>query len=156
MRNVNVNVTINAAESRFHNGITAELEKMENGELRYKLKKTDGTAYIRTEAPPNGGWQEAHFHNKVIETYIVQNKWIGFAVLVDKEPSYRIYKETQIFTVTPLVIHNIYMPKGAVVHTVKHGKAKGERRLTNFETEKFTDLTKKISENKLKEIAIKV
>jgi hypothetical protein len=149
-------VPINADKAREQHGITAEHTLMENEELRFRLKKDDGTAYIRTEAPPNGGWQNGHFHNKAKETYIVQKKWIGYAELVDGIPSYKIYKENQIFTTPPFIVHNIYMPKGAVAHTVKHGNSKGEKRKVNGETQKFTELTMKISEKKLKGLAIVV
>jgi hypothetical protein len=73
--------------------------------------------------------------------------------LVNGKPSCEIYKENQIFTSPPFIIHNIYMPKGAVAHTVKHGNCKGEERLTNNVTKRFTKLTRKISEKELKGLA---
>ena len=100
-------------------GITSEHEKMPNGELRFRLKKDDGTAYIRTKRPEKGEWQNSHYHNKVRETYIVQKEWIGYAQLLNDIPQYNIYKKGDVFTTRPDVIHNIYMPANAVIHTVK-------------------------------------
>jgi hypothetical protein len=137
-------------------GITVEHSKMPNGELRFRLKKNDGTAYIRTEASSKGAWQEGHYHNQVLETYIVQNGWIGYAEWVGNKPLFKIYEKDQKFTTTPFIIHNIYMPGDSVIHTVKHGNSKGELRLINEETIKFTELTSKISEEELKKQATRV
>jgi len=140
---------ISCADAREKHGVTSEHSLMPNGELRFRLLKSDGTAYIRTESPPKGDWQNSHYHNKVKETYIVQTGWIGYAELVDEKPRLRIYREGESFTTKPSVIHNVYMPAGAVIHTVKHGDSSGEKRLEDERTDHFTAVTKGISEAEL-------
>jgi uncharacterized membrane protein YhaH (DUF805 family) len=140
---------ISCAEAREKHGVTCKHSLMPNGELRFRLLKSDGTAYIRTESPPKGDWQNSHYHNKVKETYIVQAGWIGYAELFDGKPMFRIYHEGESFTTKPSVIHNVYMPAGAVIHTVKHGGSSGEKRLEDERTDHFTAVTKNISEAEL-------
>lgn len=135
-------------------GINCSYSISEDGELRFRLTKNDGTAYIRTEAPPKGEWQDSHWHNKVRETYIVQNEWIGYAELDGECVRYRIYKEGELFTTAPNIIHTVYMPNDAVIHTVKHGNARGEERLEDKRTDDFNRLVKAVSEKELKSLAL--
>jgi hypothetical protein len=137
---------ISSAEARDQHGVTSRHGRMPSGELRFRQLKSDGTAYIRTEAPPDGGWQNAHYHKKVLETYIVQEGWIGYAEWISDALRLRVFKPGQSFTTAPLVIHNVYMPAGAVIHTVKHGDGKSEQRVEDDETRRFTALTKAIRE----------
>lgn len=60
-------------------GTTVNKEVMDNGEVRTRLISADNSAYIRTEASDNGGWQNSHYHLEHEETYIVQKGWVGFA-----------------------------------------------------------------------------
>ena len=144
-------ISPNDAE-KIHN-IFVNHSQMPNGELRFRLtKKSDNTAYIRTEAPPNGGWQNAHSHSQILETYIVQKGWIGYAEKSEKGTLYRLYYENEIFTTKVHTIHNIYLPKDSVIHTVKHGDAKNEVRKENKE---FTSLTHNISEQAFLKLADK-
>jgi len=140
---------ISCTEAHDKHGVTCEHGRMSNGELRFRLKKNDGTAYIRTESPQEGGWQCAHYHNKVKETYIVQTGRIGYAELVGEDQNFYVYEENEIFTTKPIIIHNIYMFPGAVIHTVKHGDSFGEERLVDEKTKQFTKLTKLVSEAEL-------
>ncbi len=122
---------IDCAEAREEYGIYCRHQLMDNLELRFRLKKTDGTGYIRTEAGDEGAWQESHFHRHVRETYIVQTGWIAYAErLPNGRPSITIYLENEVFTTRPGVVHNIYMPAKSVIHTVKHGICDSEDRLT--------------------------
>ena len=140
---------ISCDEARDKHGITCPHSRAENGELRFRLLKNDGTAYIRTEAPPEGGWQDSHWHNKVMETYIVQSGWIGYAEMRDGEPELIIYRAGESFTTPPNVIHNVYLPAEAVIHTVKHGEAREEARLEDSRTAAFTAKVCDISESNL-------
>lgn len=126
---------------------------MESGELRFRLQKNDGTAYIRTEAPPGGGWQRAHFHNKVCETYIVQKGWIGYAEVREAGTHFHVFEEGALFTTPPDLIHNVYLPANAVVHTVKHGDSAGEHRLEDERTDAFTETTRAVTEAELRKAA---
>ena len=132
--------------------------EMENGEVRFRRKKlSDGTAYIRTEASAQGGWQQSHYHKHVRETYIVQKGWIGYAELVNDDISLAIYRAGQLCTTRPGIIHNVYMPGGAVIHTVKHGDPPHDDlddRKTDPETERFTALTSDMSEKDIQRWAI--
>lgn len=150
------NISSEEAEGQYK--ITSEHEKMDNGELRFRLKKSDGSAYIRTESPatsrPEDGWQNAHYHNKFKETYIVQSGWMVYAELFEDRPRYYKYSAGELFTTPPNVIHNVYLPPGAVIHTVKHGEATGESRLVDEKTGKFTRQTKKNVGDNLRAIAV--
>jgi hypothetical protein len=127
------------AEETF--GISVLHEKMPNGEFRFRLRKNDGTAYIRTESTEASGWQNSHFHSHVLETYIVQTGWMASAELIENEPIIKIHQENDIFTTKTGVIHNVYLSKNAVIHTVKHGIAEGNDRLTNEKTIAFDIVT---------------
>lgn len=111
-------------------GISTLHQTMDNGELRFRLKKSDGTAYIRTEAGDIGAWQNSHFHKSVRETYIIQSGWIAYAEERAGQPVLKVYTEGEIFTTRPSVVHNVYMAANAVVHTVKHGTGTGDDRDT--------------------------
>lgn len=143
-------VTVTCEEARDLHGIVAEHTfTPETGEYRFRLIKNDKTAYIRAEAGPAGGWQDSHFHRKVLETYIVQSGWMGFAVEENGNPQLTIYCVGEQFTTPPMVIHNVYLPSKAVIHTVKHGDAAGEQRLENEICRTFTALLNRISEEEI-------
>ena len=131
---------ISQADARDLHGIVAVHSRAEDGELRFRLVKSDGTEYVRTEAAPDGAWQDAHSHENVQETYIVQTGWIGYAELNDGDIAIRIYREGDVFTAPSSVIHNIYMPKGAVIHTIKHGNVAKEIRIADAGFTKRTGL----------------
>lgn len=137
--NYMVQVTADSAQ-RDHN-IFAVHEKMANGEIRFRLRKSDGTAYIRTEAGLTSGWQNSHFHEHVLETYIVQSGWIAFAELIDSELFLCIYGANESVVSRPGIIHNVYLPSHAVIHTVKHGLVSGDDRCTDARTKAFDKVT---------------
>ena len=135
-----------STEMKSH-GISFNQEVMENGELRIRLSSQDGSAYIRTESGESGAWQNSHYHLDLEETYIVQKGWICIAELIDGDLSLRIKKENGLYTVKPMVSHNLYLPANAIIHTVKHGKAKqGDW----HENKKLDALTKHLSEINIK------
>ena len=127
--------------AKTEDGIVTFHEVMANGERRFRLKKSDGTAYIRTEASAGSGWQGSHFHRHVRETYIVQAGWMAFAELVDGALSLCLFEANEIVTSRPGIVHNVYLPDGAVIHTVKHGSASGSDRLTDETTKAFDKVT---------------
>jgi len=130
-------------------GISFNKEVMENGELRIRLSSQDGSAYIRTESGESGAWQNSHYHLDLEETYIVQKGWVGFAELVEGSLTLKIEKENALYTVKPMVHHNLYLPANAVIHTVKHGRAKeGDW----HESKELDVLTKDLSELNIKRI----
>jgi hypothetical protein len=127
-------------------GISTSHQQMENGELRFRLRKNDGTAYIRTEADKDGGWQNSHFHLFAMESYIVQTGWIGFAELIDGKMVMSVLLANDVVTTRPNVIHNVYLSANSVIHTVKHGSAVGDDRHTSDETSAFDKVTQSIKD----------
>jgi mannose-6-phosphate isomerase-like protein (cupin superfamily) len=120
---------IETAEAKdVHKIWTAHHEMTPMGELRFRLSSADGTRYIRTVRPVGsvGEWQDAHYHTSVLETYIVQAGWIAFVEEINEHPLARRLAPGDMVTTKPGVHHNVYMPAGAVIHTVKHGVAEGE------------------------------
>ena len=65
-------------------GVWTHHSEMPDGELRFRLKHDDGTAYSRTEATVGGGWQKSHSHRTVRETYITQRGRMALAELIDE------------------------------------------------------------------------
>jgi oxalate decarboxylase/phosphoglucose isomerase-like protein (cupin superfamily) len=100
---------------------------MTNGEYRHKLThRYDESAYIRTESGEQGAWQNSHYHKGVRETYIVQSGWMAFAVVgISGKYHVDIYRPSELITSSLLQHHNVYLPAGAVIHTVKHGSPVG-------------------------------
>jgi mannose-6-phosphate isomerase-like protein (cupin superfamily) len=103
-------------------GIWTKHSKMENGELRFRLRSRDGSAYIRTEATSESGWQRSHKHRSVQETYIVQHGRMVLAECIDDRLRIRVITAGGIVTTQPHVPHNVYMFPRAIIHTVKHGE----------------------------------
>jgi mannose-6-phosphate isomerase-like protein (cupin superfamily) len=95
-------------------GVSTGHSEMPNGELRFRLKHVDGTAYSRTEASASGGWQNSHYHRTVRETYIVQRGRMAFAELVDGDLKVRIFGPNEICTTEPNVSHNVYLFRNSV------------------------------------------
>lgn len=102
-------------------GVAASHGRMDNGELRYRLISTDGSAYVRVEASAEGGWQNSHYHNAVLETYIIQKGWAAFVELDNDGLTWRIMQPGDVYTTRREVSHNVYLPGHAVIHVVKHG-----------------------------------
>jgi len=145
---------ISPDEAKDNFGIWTLHHEMEpNGERRFRLYKDDGTGYIRTESGDDvGKWQEGHSHKKIIETYIVQHGWIGFAELIDGSLKVQVLREGAIVTTKPGIKHNVYMSAGATIHTVKHGAGDGEDRESD---ENITLLTSSLTESDIATVARK-
>ncbi|MGB9115021.1 hypothetical protein [Bradyrhizobium sp.] len=109
-------------EEALARGIWTQHSEMANGELRFRLKHSDGTAYIRTEATNSSGWQKSHYHRTVRETYIVQRGRMALAELIDGALKMRVFGPSEICTTEPNISHNVYLYRDSVIHTVKHGE----------------------------------
>lgn len=145
---------INSAEAEKKYKIFTRHHEMDNGERRFRLIKDDGTAYCRTETGGSSFWQqESHYHESIKETYIVQKGWIACVQMSDEKCKIQIFKEDEIFTVEPDVAHNIYMAKGAVIHTVKHGAPKKDNRVLNNETKKLDKIVRGFGEDQILALA---
>lgn len=113
---------IGADKAEEKHGITTNHEKMENGELRFRLNAEDGSSYIRTESSKKSGWQNSHFHKSIKETFIVQEGWMCMASWKHNALVLEKFDKGDIISSEPLIPHNAYLPEGAVIHTVKHGE----------------------------------
>lgn len=137
---------ITSEEAARRHGITTRHQIMENGEFRFRLLKNDGTAYLRTEASSTGAWQNSHYHKRLRETFIVQHGWIAYAIFENGSARITIFQGGKIFTTQPGLIHNIYMPKDAVIHTVKHGTGDDNDRVEDDKTRDFDKIITRVSE----------
>jgi hypothetical protein len=102
-------------------GAELKCHEMDNGEKRFRLIGSDGSAYIRTEADSRGGWQKSHCHTKMRELYLVQKGEIILAELKDGEVRTKRLGEGEFCITEPNTPHNIYMFPGTVTHTLKFG-----------------------------------
>lgn len=112
---------ITADDASSIHGIRTNHEQMPNAECRFRLTSSDGNDYIRTAAGNSGAWQKAHFHSALRETYIVESGWMALAEEVDGDVAIRVYWPSEVVTTKPAVVHNVYLPANALIHTVKHG-----------------------------------
>ena len=126
--------TILPAEAEAQHGVAAVHHEMDNGELRFRLRSADGPAYALTRAGPKGAWQQSHFHQSARETYIVERGWIAFASRSGEQMKIEVFAAGELFTTPPGVIHTIYMPANAVMHTIKHGASAADDRSTGPQT----------------------
>lgn len=106
-------------------GFTSDARRMDNGELRIRLRASGKSTYIRTEDIAEGAWQNAHRHRGVRETYFVERGWIASAEESDGVRVVRVHFAGDVFTSQPNIDHNVYLPPGAVIHTVQYGEAVG-------------------------------
>jgi len=131
-------------------GMINNHEQMENGELRFRLRnENDGSGYVRIVAGTEGAWQNAHFHTGVRECVIVQKGWMAFAKKIDGGIHMRILREEEMIVSEPGVVHNTYLPVGAIIHCVKFGSNVAEKisgKADWHSSPEFDKLTKSLSE----------
>lgn len=136
---------ISAKLARDRYGLSTLHEQMDNGELRFRLKHSGGSAYIRTEASQASGWQNSHYHAQVRETYIVESGWMALAELIGGETRIRLFDAGDLVTTSPKVVHNVYLSDAAVIHTVKHDGGAFEDRLNDGDCPAFDLATQRLS-----------
>jgi hypothetical protein len=102
-------------------GVTAQHGKTDNGEMRYRLQAKDGTGYERVEASLIGAWQDSHYYESALETYILQEGWAAFVESHGGDLRVWIMRPGDLLTARPGVPHNVYLAGQAVAHVVKHG-----------------------------------
>lgn len=114
-------VSSEAAESEF--GISESHEKMPNGEYRFRLIHSSGNGYVMTVAGSEGAWQMSHSHRSISEVYVVEDGWMAFASMPHDttEPKIEVFRRGAVVQSQPSVPHNVYLPRGARIHTVKIG-----------------------------------
>ncbi len=102
-------------------GISTHHEKMDNGELRFRLS-TDSSSYILTRSSDQPKWQNSHFHTVKKEWYLVEKGEILIArIIQDKVILTRLRKEHSLL-IEPSVIHNVFLYPDTVLHALKLGK----------------------------------
>jgi len=139
-------IPITSEEAESHYGVSTKHGRMRNGELRFRLRNSDGNDYIRTEATKTSGWQKAHFHRALQETYIVERGWMAIAEKISSGISLAVYRANDVVTTKPHIVHNVYLPSNAIIHTVKHA-ASGAGDWT--EDHEFTAQTILLSETRI-------
>ena len=102
-------------------GVTAAHERMDNGEVRFRLQAEDGSKYCRTQAVGESGWQNSHLHHTISEMNIVQSGAVLVVTGTAGEHTLRLCRAEDWFLSSPNVPHNCYLYPGAVLHTVKFG-----------------------------------
>lgn len=104
-----------------------DVRRMDNGEVRHRMKFPDGSAYIRTEAPTEyeTSWQNAHFHMGMGEMYVVQKGWMALATIILYQNVVRVYREGEFVDIKKDQPHNVFLPRGGVIHTVQYGQPVG-------------------------------
>jgi len=132
-------------------GVETMHQLMDNGERRFRLRSSDGTSYIRTEAANEGGWQNSHYHKKLTELYVVQSGWLVYAELSTEDKlSMRSLKQGDFILVNPFIHHNLYMSPYTVTHVIKYGS--NVTHTDWFPSYKLDKLTKHIPESELLKI----
>jgi len=100
-------------------------ENEKTGEQRYSVEMSDGSKWILTVAGKNGGWQNAHFHKGLWETYVIQSGFIAFAEDTGQNMSVDYHCIGDVVSSVVNKAHNVWMSPGAVIHTVKAGEPVG-------------------------------
>lgn len=102
-------------------GVSTLHERMENGELRFRLRFADGSSYIRTEASNRSGWQASHLHRAVQELSVVQRG--AMLVVEDRDGTleYHVVRAGEFYLCPLNVPHNSYLSPECIAHTVKFG-----------------------------------
>ena len=116
-------------------GITTNHERMENGEVRFRLTGRDGSSYIRCENTGGPVWENSHSHSALREMVIVQEGRVVFAEYREGTARLRELPPGGWAVTVPGVPHNECLARGTVVHTVKccggACKARRKRRQAN-------------------------
>lgn len=100
----------------------------EDGEKRAALRLDDGSSVTLTHRGGKSGWQDAHVHYAVIEHYLVLSGWMGLAIHIKGAGLKYVARYTPAggFVAIPDgVPHNVYLPQGTVISTVKQVLSQG-------------------------------
>ena len=100
-------------------GVSTLHERMDNGEYRFRLRHSDGSSYIRTQAAGESGWQKSHLHKYVREISLVQEGAMLVAELHRDTVFTRLLGAGELYDCPLNVPHNSYLFPGSVIHTVK-------------------------------------
>ena len=102
-------------------GILTHHEKMDNGELRFRMLSEDGSSYVRGENRDSFVWGNSHFHKELSEVMFLQR---GMAIFVEYTEEGLIYRKLNPgdFFITRIgIAHNQCFIQDTVIHTIKYG-----------------------------------
>lgn len=126
-------------------GIRDAHEHVGSDELRFRLRSDDQSSYVRTVATESH-WQGAHHHRETDETYIVQNLWMAIATERRRRITINRFKAGSVLFVTRNEHHDVFLPKNAVIHTIKQG---GSLENDRFESPVLRKRTIEITESQI-------
>lgn len=141
---------ISTETAKIKYGIKNSHEIMSNGELRFRLLSDDGSSYIKTISGSKGAWQNSHYHKITKEIYIIQQGWMVLASLINNDILIKIYYPNDIISTEPNIVHNVYLSKNTITHTIKYGIP---NKNDWFPDKEFTVRTKKLSEKDILKLA---
>ena len=102
-------------EAKSEHGISVRHSKMlTNNELRFRMNAEDGSAYIRTVTTKESqGWQNAHYHKYLKETYLVEKGWIGYVEKLNDKIVFKKFKsgEIQVMCNVMVLTHGFDYPE---------------------------------------------
>lgn len=106
-------------------GVRLNHERMDNGELRFRLTGADQSSYIRCENPGPPVWENAHAHSRLRELVLVQRGRVIFVEQKGEQARFLLLKPGCFALTTPGVPHTQWLDRDTVVHTVKFGDCAG-------------------------------
>ena len=106
-------------EFREH-GIEISGNEMESGEFRFRLASKE-SSYIRTEAVHASSWQKSHYHREQSECFFIEKGMAISATVESGKVLVRTYQEGDFFIISSMTVHNIFLEKGSISHTIKWG-----------------------------------
>lgn len=102
-------------------GVLLNHERMDNGQLRFRLTGADNSSYIRCENRGGPAWENAHLHSALQELVLVQRGRVIFVELTGQTPVFRLLCQGDFVTTTPGVAHTEWLDRDTTVHTIKFG-----------------------------------
>ncbi len=101
-------------------GVKVNIDIMNNNEERLRfIDFENNSSYIKTISKDNAYWQKSHYHKQTKEVYIVIEGNITIAEKMGSKVQMIKVEKGNGHLVNKGVVHNVYMDKGTVVHTLK-------------------------------------
>lgn len=102
-------------------GVRTLHERMDSGEMRFRLLFGDGSSYVHTFAASPAAWQNSHVHSGIFELTLVQEGAFLFVELENGALRTQICRKNEFVISRPGIPHNMYIAAGSDVHTIKYG-----------------------------------
>ncbi|MGN1343500.1 MAG: hypothetical protein ACI4U3_02910 [Traorella sp.] len=103
-------------------GIKCIHHEMDNDEKRFRLVNEKGSSYILTISSNQSTWQKSHYHLHKKEFYVIE-KGKAWLILWDRINPIQLIKlnENDSYFVKEGIIHNLFIEKNTIMHTIKFG-----------------------------------